>query len=187
MKRRTLLKGVVGSTAIGFAGCLTQRDSTGTNGGDDTSPNTTGRNDKQSEEDINSTEGNDDTSGADEGNDNPDPTSTSKPSLVHNSFEIVSAGCGTGKSDTSVSFGDSVRVTGTIRGKNSCYTAELKSAVLDQGTLTVTVRSFETENSGVCAMCLKTIEYESTYTFEGGLPERVVVIHNGTPQARVDK
>jgi hypothetical protein len=216
MKRRTLLKGVVGSTAIGFAGCIDQRATPDTGGGNGTNPNETeGNNDKKSgertdtdttekdgtntddgdgtntdSEETDSTDGRDETSdtstdnsGTDEGRD--DPTSTSKPeqepSLVVHSFGIVSAGCGTGKNGASISFDDhTVRVRGTIGGKNSCYTAELKNAALDRGTLTVAVRSFETENSGVCAMCLKNIEYESAYTFEDGLPKRVAVVHNGT-------
>lgn len=208
MKRRTLLKGVVGCTAIGFAGCIDQRATPNTGGENDTYPDETeGNTNKKSEEgtstnttetdgtntdseETDSTDGTDETSdtstdnsSTDDGGD--DPTSTSKPeqepSLVDHSFEIVSAGCGTGKNGASISFDDhTVRVRGTIGGKNSCYTAELKNAALDRGTLTVTVRSFETENSGVCAMCLKNIEYESVYTFEDGLPERVAVVHNGT-------
>jgi hypothetical protein len=200
MKRRTLLKGVIGGTAIGFAGCLNQgSDIDG--GGDTTDPDKTGRNNgKTGERDSDSGGGGNNENSGGEGTDtsndgsdgsndqtddgsgdSTDETTTAKPALVNSSFEIVSAGCGTNSGTINTSFTDhTVRVTGSIRGENSCYTAELTNTSFKQGTLTVTVRSFETESSDVCAMCLKNIEYESIHTFEGGLPKQVVIIHNDT-------
>jgi hypothetical protein len=202
MKRRTLLKGVIGGTAIGFSGCLNQgSDIAG--GKNKTDPDETDNNtDKAKERDTdsggggnnenssgestdNSNDGNDggNSQTGDSSGDSTDETTPSKPkpALVNSSFEIVSAGCGTNSGKINTSFTDhTVRITGSIRGKNSCYTAKLKDTSFEQRTLTVTVRSFETKSSDTCAMCLKNIEYESTHTFEGGLPKRVVIIHNGT-------
>jgi hypothetical protein len=207
MKRRTLLKSVIGGTAIGFAGCLNQGSDIDGGGGDTTDPDKTGRNNGKTEErntdsgggnNENSSGGSTDnsTDGTDGGNgstgdgseDSTDRTTTAKPkpALVNSSFEIVSAGCGTNDREINISFTDhTVRVTGSIRGKNSCYTAELKNISFEQGTLTVTVKSFEPQSSDTCAMCLKTIEYESTHSFEGGLPERVAVTHNDTRMTSV--
>jgi hypothetical protein len=215
MKRRTLLKGVAGSAAIGFAGCLSQDgDAGGRNGTDSSNTDKTdngatdtdsANTDGSSEENTNNntdggttdnkttetetdsgdgtTDGDTETNGGGNGSGadrTSTPSSNQEPALIDSSFEIVSSGCDVNNKGINVSFNDhTVRVTGCIRGKNSCYTAELQKTTVEQGTLTLTVRSFETESSGMCAMCLKNIEYESTHTFEGGLPKRAVVIHNG--------
>lgn len=182
MKRRTLLKGVACGTVMGFAGCLNQGD-VGAGGRNNTdSANTDNSSGEADDNGDRTTDNNGTETGRDGETTDSDGTprpSKQKSTLINHSFEIISSGCGTNNGEINASFTDhTVRVTGSIRGKNSCYTAELKNVTCEQGTLTATVRSFETKSSGMCAMCLTNIKYESTYTFDGGLPERVVVTHN---------
>lgn len=173
MNRRTFLGTVVGSVAVVSSGCLAQRsntDAAGQNG--DTTP-ATGENATREN-------GTNERDAGNTGDGNPAKSEPgSNPTLIKRSFNIVSSVCGKGKSETRVSFdGRSVRVTGTISGQNSCYTAKLKNATLEGETLTVNVQSFQKDTNELCSMCLKEIKYDAMCTFENELPKRVVVIHN---------
>lgn len=98
------------------------------------------------------------------------------------SFEVLERKCGSGENQAAVEHGfERVVVEGTIRGNNTCYTAELDRAHYDSDTdtLTVDVRSYENSDGDVCAMCLLDIEYRATVEFDGGTPNDVVVNHNG--------
>lgn len=188
MNRRTFIRSFVGGIVLGGSGCLAQRSSTDSDGqSNETTPateenDTTGGNGSNEGNGTNEEDGaGNETGDTDDTGDGSPTKPKSEPTLVKRSFNIVSGVCGNGKRETRVTFDDhSVHVTGTISGQNSCYTAELKNATLEQETLTVDVRSFENDTNELCSMCLKEIEYDATCTFENGLPKRVVVAHNDT-------
>lgn len=160
MNRRALLKTIGGSAVFGLAGCLTRRDDSGTE-----QPNNT----TQSPEDT----GDNDTTGTDSG--------SPGPRLTNSSFEVISTECGTEKAESSAAFeSNSVRVSGTINGSNTCYTAKLERVTCEEKTLTVSVQSYERETDDLCSMCVTDIEYEASFEFENGLPQRTVVVHNGS-------
>lgn len=193
MNRRTLLKSVVGSVTLGLAGCIARKSSTDrhntnrtSNTGAHDSSDSSDSSDGGDISDINDiidgtdgTDGNEETE-TDNATNKTLTDSKSGPALVKRSFDIVSSECGGRKRKTRVSFDNhTVRVTGTIRGSNSCYTAELKNCTFEQGTLTMNVRSFKPDTNELCSMCLKQIEYDTMCVFENGLPKRVDVLHNG--------
>lgn len=98
------------------------------------------------------------------------------------SFEVLERRCGRGENQAEVEHGNErVVVGGTIRGNNTCYTAELERADYDADadTLTVDVHSYENNGGDFCGMCLLDIEYRATVEFDGGAPNDVVVNHNG--------
>lgn len=109
------------------------------------------------------------------------PSSESK-QMTARSFEVLDRGCGEGENSASVRRGqDQIEVEGTIRGSNTCYTAELDRAVYDDeaDNLTVEVRSYEPDDATACAQCIVDIEYRATFDFQGGTPQEVTVRHNG--------
>lgn len=149
MNRRALLKTIGGSATFGLAGCITQQSS-------------------MSPEQSNDTE-----SDAEDTDDGDGPT------LQDRSFTVVSAECGTGKNESSASFEtNSVRVSGTIPGSDSCHTAELKHVACEQDTLTVSVAAYKQESDTPCSMCVTDVEYDATFDFESDLPHRIVVLHD---------
>ena len=104
------------------------------------------------------------------------------PTLADTSFELLDSGCGQPRNEASVSFAEgdgAVGVTGTISASSACYVAELADASYDAetGTLEVTVASVEKDGADACAQCITEIDYEATFTFEGGLPASVRVVH----------
>jgi hypothetical protein len=155
MRRRQLLAGAGGALATGFAGCVRSGHS---NGGGDVPPDGT----------ATPTE-----------TDNPTATPTPESRLVDHEFSVVDAGCGTETERATVTFdGDTVRVDGTTTGPNGCYTADLADVVADEGRLDVTVTTRKRDGAEACVECLVEIDYEATFTFEGSLPDRVVVAHD---------
>lgn len=163
MNRRALLKTIGGSAAVGLAGCLTRRSSRGTE-----QPN-----------DTRSTPEETDTPAETDNNDTPAETDDGCPDLVDSSFEVVSAECGAGESQSSASFEtNSIHVSGTIDGANTCYTATLDRVRCEEESVTVSVQSYESENDNICSMCVMDIEYEATLDFENGLPQHIVVVHD---------
>lgn len=104
-------------------------------------------------------------------------------SVAGTSFEVVESDCGEGTDAATVSFGDHVAATGTIRGSNTCYTAELEAADYDgeADRLTVRVRSYvpESEGTPACGQCIVDVDYEAEVRFDGSLPGTVAVEHNG--------
>lgn len=158
MKRRNLLKCfAVGAT--GIAGCTNPGTSPDENG-----PRTTPN------------EGTETETGS--GTDERTPRSVK---IVDSGFELQDTGCSTEKKEPSVTFdGQNVRVTGTIKGNNSCYVAELEDTPVEKRKLIVMVRSYEASGADMCAMCVSQIEYSARITFESELPNTVTVLHNGT-------
>jgi hypothetical protein len=103
-------------------------------------------------------------------------------SLVDTSLTVTDAGCGTVAEKATVSFDSeatSVTVRGTTTGADSCHLARLTASeyAADSGELTLTVETYAA-SEGPCTECLTEIDYEATADFDGGLPERVVVIHD---------
>lgn len=106
------------------------------------------------------------------------------PTLQNVSFEVLDAGCGTETSVAAVSTDEAageVTVEGAITGPNACYTAELREAVYGAETdsLWVDVVATRQDDAGVCAQCITEIRYRVTLPFEGGVPSRVAVTHDG--------
>lgn len=102
--------------------------------------------------------------------------------MTNHTFEIRNKECGTGKNQATVTRdGNRVIVDGTIDGRNTCYTAELKRAQYHSDTdeLTVAVRSYEEDGGGTCGQCIVDIDYRGSFEFEGGTPDEVAVRHNG--------
>lgn len=126
----------------------------------------------------------------------PTPTATATPTptsgrtrLTGEEFTVLDSGCGTGSNRATVEWADrTVTVTGVISGRNGCYTAELKNAryVEDADELRVGVRSYNPNTEAACTQCIVDIEYRSTFEFEGGLPDTVVVGHNGERVERAE-
>lgn len=118
------------------------------------------------------------------------PTPGRTPALVDRSFAVGSNECGTAtnRADAHVE-GGAVVVTGIIDGSNTCHTARLAGVELADGgdTLRVAVEAYvpDSEETPVCGPCIVAIEYRSTFTFEGGRPDRVVVSHDGEPVAEI--
>lgn len=164
MDRRALLKAIGGSATVGLAGCLTRRSSKEPEQSNGTEPD--------AEDNDTSTEGNDTATATAGGG---------GPTLTNRSFEVVSAECGTGENKSSASFETKrARVSGTIPGSDSCYTAKLKRVVCKENTLTVSVQSVKRENDTPCSMCVTDIKYEAVFDFKNSLPQRIVVLHNDT-------
>jgi hypothetical protein len=132
--------------------------------------------------------GDENASGRDE-----EPTEQNTVSLAETDFEVVRTGGGTRIDSVSVDFEENlpgfsgedvaaVIVEGALAGRNSCYTAELESAEYDgeEDSFRVGVRSVEDrEEDEVCAQVITEIKYRLTASFEGGLPERATVRHDG--------
>lgn len=159
VNRRELLRVAGASAGVLLAGCLDSGN--GTTGGD--------------------TPGTDSPTPTSSPTASPSPTESSA-SVSGTSFEVVENACGSGTDAATVSFGDHVLVTGTIRGQNTCYTAKLEAADYDAEAdrLTVRIRSYVPESKGTsaCGQCIVTIDYEAEVRFDGDLPETVAVEHN---------
>lgn len=172
MNRRALLRGLAPLAAGAVAGCLGGgRDGGGTDDGDAGGSPT----------------------------DPPEPSPTDTPSpdgttggsrLVDRSFAVLEEGCG---SDSEVADatrdGSRVTVTGTITGSDSCHTGRLAGATYagSDGRLRVSVETYVPPSTAtmVCAECLVDIDYEATFTFEGGVPGEIVIVHDGETVATV--
>lgn len=185
MQRRTLLCAAAVAGAGALAGCAdTDPDPGGPGDGSTDSP--TG---SPTDSPTDSPTGTDDGSG-NSPTDSPteSPTPTEEPGsgsrrVTGRSFEVRDNSCGQGEDSATVERGDDrVVVDGTISGRNSCYTAELKEARYDEGAdeLTVAVRSYEDRaDDEACMECIVDIDYRATVEFEGGTPGEVTVRHNG--------
>jgi len=174
MKRRSFLRRAAGAPALSLAfvtlltGCL------GGGGSGDSGD------DENGTADTNATEG----------GETPETTGVS---LGETEFEVVGTGGGTQRDEVSVSFGESlpgfsqedlqtVSVEGALTGRNSCYTAELESAEYDpaEDVFEVRIRSFEDrEEDEVCSQVITEVEYRFIASFEGSLPGRTKVSHDG--------
>jgi len=128
-------------------------------------------------------------SGADDSGD--DESAGSEPvavELVDKSFSVTgeTSGAGSEAGTADVEFdseANAVVVTGTIIGNNGCATAQLGSASYDpdEDTLTVDVETTARDGSEdkMCTQALVGIDYEATFSFEGGVAHSASVSHNG--------
>ncbi|MFB6299590.1 MAG: hypothetical protein ABEH65_04950 [Halobacteriales archaeon] len=96
-------------------------------------------------------------------------------------FEILDVtSTGTTDGSASVTFeNQTIIVTGTILGSNSCYTARLGTVTIENGTLLVRIESYEDadENKG-CREVIIGINYEVNIEINGDPPSAVTVDHN---------
>lgn len=104
------------------------------------------------------------------------------------SLTVTDAGCGTVAETATVSFDSEATrasVRGTTTGADSCRLARLATSKYDaeSGELTLTVETYAA-SEGPCTECLTEIDYEATADFGGGLPERVVVVHDSRGGSR---
>lgn len=170
MKRRTLLRAAaVAGTGV-LAGCAnTGPDAGGPSDGDGSTDSPTDSPTRSPTESPTPTEG----------------SGSGSREVTARSFEVLEQSCGEGENSATVERGDDrVVVEGTIRGSNTCYTAELERAEYDSGAdrLTVAVRSYEhtpEDETPACGQCIVDINYRATVEFNNGTPDEVTVQHNG--------
>lgn len=158
MKRRTLLQ-FAGAGSVGLlAGC------TANGTGDDTGTET------------------------DSPTDPPSPSPSPSPSpdpgtIASTSFTVTRNECGTGQNSAEGRVdGSTVTVTGVIDGSDTCHTARLDDAAVDEdGTLSVAVASYvpTEKEDAMCGECIVDIAYEATVEFDGEPPNQAVVTHDG--------
>jgi hypothetical protein len=161
MDRRILLRAAGVAGAVFLAGC------TGGNSPDDagsTSPSTPTPTDSPT--------------------DSPTPSPTPKATLADQSFEVTTVDCGTtGNSAEATVEGDQVVVTGITDAPDPCHSARLAEAETgcSDGALRVAVETFvpQENEDKVCTQCIAEVVYEARFTFEGTLPRRLVVRHDG--------
>ena len=166
MDRRTLLSVVAAGVTTLLSGCLGVGDETG----DDTGAGTGDGSDDGSDDDVDEEE---------------TPTETHAPGpprLEDTSFEVlrVDAGVAADRTDWSVEDG-LVTVEGTIRGRDTCYTARLTSAAYDADAdlLSVEIESYrDADPDEACAMTFVEIDYRARFTFSSGTPADVEVDHH---------
>ncbi|SEW09742.1 immunoglobulin domain-containing family protein [Halobacterium jilantaiense] len=98
--------------------------------------------------------------------------------VSESSFTVGDANCGEGSDSATVRTEDAaVAVRGTVTVASGCQTVELDDATVDDGELRVVVASVEREGVEQCVQCLTDVSYSASVTPVGGLPERVVVVH----------
>lgn len=204
MERRRLLGGF-GCLLAAAAGCVTadRDDPAGTGDGDETGEETNGsttrsRSDDESDREPESDAGGVDSDGNDgdgqdgdapaDGSDEDDDRSDSTGSateLTGRRVETRSQDCLEGDSEVSraaVTREDSETiVNGAAQTSNPCHEAAFERVAYDAdaGVLTVNL-TFESTES-ICKQCVGVVEYRCVFEFAGGLPERVVVRHDGQP------
>ncbi|MFC7045659.1 hypothetical protein ACFQH6_09795 [Halobacteriaceae archaeon GCM10025711] len=163
MDRRTVLRASLGAATALLGGCLTG----GPGQGDETTTEEAGDGTTTTNERTTTTE------------------SAPSPTLVDSTFEITDAGCGTETSTATIERSASekrVVVTGAVTGPNACYRAKLAGAEYDPTNDVLRVHVETVDTSGeheVCAQCQTKIDYEATFSFDGGLPGEVEVQHDG--------
>ncbi len=107
--------------------------------------------------------------------------------LVEESFTVVSTTHDGPEGTADITFDEeanAVSVTGTIVGSDGCQTAALDSATYDPDethlAVAVVTEPHEDAEEMYCTQQLKPIGYEATFSFEGGIPDRASVSHDGT-------
>ncbi|QLG29294.1 hypothetical protein HUG10_17930 [Halorarum halophilum] len=178
MERRGFLSGLVATTGLGVtAGCLGAGGGGGDGGGDTDTPT-------DAPTDTRSETPSEDPDGTPSGTGTPDDTTGtpgSSPVLSDSAFETT-GDCAAEEAGTAgISFGsDAVTCTGCITGKNGCQQATLANAEYDAGDDLLTIEVTTTAGGDTPESCTQQIVhrgYESTFTFEGGLPTEVSVVH----------
>lgn len=76
--------------------------------------------------------------------------------------------------------GQTVTVTGTIWGRNGCYTARLGDVGFTDGTLVVAIESYEDrDDDEACTEANVYIDYTATIELDTEPPGEIRVTHNG--------
>lgn len=98
-------------------------------------------------------------------------------------LEVLGMHTGDVEESASVRFeDDTVTVTGTILGSNTCYTARIDAVTVEDRTLLVAVESYEDVAEGEgCRDARVAIEYQATVEVHEDPPTSVRVEHNGDP------
>lgn len=166
MKRRTLLHAAASTGAVALAGCISD-------GGGPGAPGTDAETTDEPSDDT-----------PDGTTDDGEPTGDGV-SLAETEFEILDAGCGTERNVADVTTdeaGGVVTVDGTVTASSGCYTAKLAGATYGAEADSVLVDVVTERRSDVeaCVQCLTEIDYRVRLSFDGGLPGRVAVTHDGT-------
>lgn len=83
--------------------------------------------------------------------------------------------------NATIDFGaDSVTANGAIIGSNACYVARVDTVTYDGASKEMVIVVESVEEAGedvVCAQCISAIDYTAVVTFDGPLPDRMVVRH----------
>lgn len=192
MERRRLLGGF-GCLLAAAAGCVTtdRDDPAGTGDGDEAGEEANGstsrsRSDDEPDEtgtDGSADEGDAPADGSDRGEDDqPDSAATE---LTGRCVETRSQICLDGDSEVPRAAvtreGSETIIDGAAQTPDPCHEAAFERVAYDAdaGVLTVDL-SFESSAS-VCKQCVGVVEYRCVFEFADGLPERVVVRHDGHP------
>ncbi|MEF8785756.1 MAG: hypothetical protein V5A45_07460 [Haloarculaceae archaeon] len=108
------------------------------------------------------------------------------PELQASSFSVTSVESSRPRQTADASFdtdAETVTVTGTIVGNDGCMTAELGTVEYDaeNSQLAVDVVTIERGDTGdnACTQQMVGIDYEATFSFDGGTPSSVAVSHDG--------
>lgn len=108
------------------------------------------------------------------------------PELQASSFAVTGVESGQPRQTADASFDtddETVTVTGTIVGSDGCATADLGTVEYDaaDGQLAVDVVTTEREDADrrACTQQMVGIDYEATLSFDGDIPSRVAVSHDG--------
>lgn len=109
------------------------------------------------------------------------PTETDQAMTVERtSFEVVSRNSGAGKQNVVIDTNEeTVHIEGIITGRTSCYTADLKDVIIEDGDLHIHVESYDaSDEDELCTEALVDIEYRAEIILSD-VPATVTVSHNG--------
>ncbi|MDR5673670.1 hypothetical protein RH858_11015 [Halalkaliarchaeum sp. AArc-GB] len=164
MNRRTLLAAAAAAIAGGGAGCLE-----------------TGRSDEPPDEDRTDAGGTDVTDTPTDGGTPDDGVA----GVRETRFDVLGSAFEFEEAATVRFEAETVTVSGTIPGDNTCYVARLErvtriNGTLENGTLVVNVESYEDAGEDdACGEAPIGIDYEAVVVFEDELPSAVTVEHDG--------
>lgn len=171
MKRRSLLQ-LVGASGIGLLAGCTGEGPAAPSGSETDSATTTPSPSPTASQTASPT---------DSASPSPSASATAG-DVASTSFTVTSNECGTGENRAAGSRdGSTVTVDGVVDGSDTCHSAKLTGATLDDGTLTVAVAAYvpEENEARACGECIVDIAYEATVEFDGTPPDRAVITHDG--------
>ncbi|UWG52052.1 Uncharacterized protein AArcCO_2774 [Halalkaliarchaeum sp. AArc-CO] len=168
MNRRSLLATAAAAIAGGGAGCLD-----------------TGGSDEPPDEDRTDAGGTDVTDTPTDGGTPDDGDGDDVAGVRETRFDVLGSAFEFEEAATVRFEAETVTVSGTIPGDNTCYVAKLesvtlKNGTLENGTLVVNVESYEDAGEDeACGEAPIGIDYETVVVFEDELPSAVTVEHDG--------
>lgn len=159
MRRRTFLRSAGAASLAAAAGTAAGQE------GDDTGwgGNDTGREGNDTEQRGDGTEGSDDEA----------CPAVDSPEIEDVEFEVTEVACGAAASRYEVVVeGQTVRISGTVPGRDGCWTAVLESVrhLETEDVVVVRVDARRDPEAGACIQCLVDVEYEATLTFADRVP-----------------